>query len=389
MQVFEDVVIIGGGVIAASIAYFLQSSDSFAGSVLVIETEFDNNNSSWDIFHQQFSLPENMQMAQFAQEFLAGLNRFLRVEDNPVNVNYRENGYLFLVEDRDIPILYNMNSLHQQYGASVSLLDPEDLARGFPWLNNSDLAGGSLGLAGEGGLNAGFLRAAFREKARSLGVRFQTGELVDIAKGKNRVNSTTLSSGQTISFNMIINAAGTDSARIAHMAGINLPMEARKRQTFSFSSKVQLEESPVIVDPTGVHFRQDRNLFYAGYTSPRENDPSCVGTEIDYDVFEEHIWPVLSHRIPSFQKITMEKALSEHDTVNVFDQSPVLGSHPVLTNFYFANGFMGRSAQASPAVGRAIAELIDFGGYRTLDLSRFSFDRMVTGEAILEHTVLQ
>lgn len=173
MQVTEDVVIIGGGVIAASIAYFLRSSDNFDGSVLVIETKVDSQHSSWGGFHQQFSIPENIRIAQFAQEFLGELNRFLSVEDKPVNVDYQKNGYLFLVEDQDIPMLYSMNSFHQQHGVSISLLDPEDLSHGFPWLNISDLAGGSFGLSGEGGLNAEFLRNAFRQKPFHLGFDFK------------------------------------------------------------------------------------------------------------------------------------------------------------------------------------------------------------------------
>lgn len=389
MQVTEDVVIIGGGVIAASIAYFLQSSDSFNGSVLVIETEVNNRKSSWGGFHQQFSLPENIGMAQFAQEFLAELNRFLGIEDNPVNVHYRNNGFLFLVEDRDVPTLYSKNSLHQQHGLSVGLLDPVDLARGFPWLNSGDLAGGSLGLAGEGGLDVGMLRNAFRQKAISLGVRFQVGEIVNIVNSKDRVNKITLSNGQSICFNILINAAGTYSAKIAGLAGVSLPVESRKRQTFSFSCRAILEKIPIVVDPTGVHFRQEGNLFYAGCASQLKTDSNCTNADIDYDWFENHIWPVLSNRIPAFRKITMEKASSEHYACNVLDQSPVVGLHPELGNFYFANGFMGRSAQASPAVGRAVAELIIFRNYRTLDLSRFSFERLVTGKAILEHTVLQ
>ncbi|MEH6525635.1 MAG: FAD-binding oxidoreductase [Sneathiella sp.] len=389
MQVLEDIIIIGGGIIGTSIAYFLQSSDNFDGSVLVIETEAVSQGSSWGGFHQQFSIPENIQMAQFAQEFLGELNRFLSVEDKIVNVDYHSNEYLFLVENQDIPMLYSTNILHHQHGISVGLLDPEDLSQGFPWLNITDLAGGSLGLSREGGLNAERLRKAFRQKAISLGVRFQNGELIDIAKNNDLANAITLSTGQSIYFKTLVNAAGADSSRIASLAGINLPMESRKRQIFSFSCRMLLEKSPIVVDPTGVHFRHDGNLFYAGCVPPKDKDPNCSDTKIDYDLFEEYIWPILSYRVPAFQKITMEKARSEHYTYNVLDQSPVLGPHPEINNFYFANGFMGRSAQASPAIGRAIAELIIFGEYRSLNLSRFSFERMVTGEALFEHNALQ
>ncbi|MEH6548086.1 MAG: FAD-binding oxidoreductase, partial [Sneathiella sp.] len=186
-----------------------------------------------------------------------------------------------------------------------------------------------------------------------------------------------------------IACAVSDRDDIRIIAGLNLPMESRKRQIFSFSCRMLLEKSPIVVDPTGVHFRHDGNLFYAGCVPPKDKDPNCSDTKIDYDLFEEYIWPILSYRVPAFQKITMEKARSEHYTYNVLDQSPVLGPHPEINNFYFANGFMGRSAQASPAIGRAIAELIIFGEYRSLNLSRFSFARMVTGEALLEHNALQ
>ena len=55
-----------------------------------------------------------------------------------------------------------------------------------------------------------------------------------------------------------------------------------------------------------------------------------------------------------------------------------------MENFYFVNGFSGHGYQQSAGAGRAVAELIAFGSYRTLDLSWFSFDRIVSGEALLE-----
>jgi FAD-dependent oxidoreductase domain-containing protein 1 len=65
-----------------------------------------------------------------------------------------------------------------------------------------------------------------------------------------------------------------------------------------------------------------------------------------------------------------------------------LGPHPEVGNFYFANGFSGHGLQQSPAVGRAIAELIAYGAYRSLDLRRFGFERVVNNQPILELNVV-
>ena len=53
-----------------------------------------------------------------------------------------------------------------------------------------------------------------------------------------------------------------------------------------------------------------------------------------------------------------------------------------------ANGFSGHGLQQSPAIGRALSELITFGSYRTLDLRRFGYDRVLKGEAIREANVV-
>ena len=84
----------------------------------------------------------------------------------------------------------------------------------------------------------------------------------------------------------------------------------------------------------------------------------------------------------------MERAWAGHYAYNLLDQNAILGPHPEITNFYFANGFSGHGLQQSPAVGRAIAELITDGEYRSLDLSRFSYERIVTGHAISEHNIV-
>lgn len=73
---------------------------------------------------------------------------------------------------------------------------------------------------------------------------------------------------------------------------------------------------------------------------------------------------------------------------NTFDQNAIIGLHPLISNMYVATGFSGHGLQHSPAVGRAVAELILDGSFQTLDLSGFDFRRILTQEPMLERNVV-
>jgi len=59
-----------------------------------------------------------------------------------------------------------------------------------------------------------------------------------------------------------------------------------------------------------------------------------------------------------------------------------------VKNFLFANGFSGHGLQQSPAMGRGLSELIAYGGFRSLDLSPFGYERVVADRPFLEDAVI-
>ena len=392
MEATRDIVIIGGGVIGSSIAYFLKATPGFSGSVTVLEKdptyEFGSTARSWGGVRQQFSTPENILISRFTEEFLREITHYLGIDGSPVNVDFQERGYLFLAEEPHIPTLYANNVIQRSLGVNVGLLDQEDLKRGFPWLNVADLAGGSFGLSGEGWLDAYSLNQAFRKKAISLGVEYRAIAAAGLDVTEGKVTAVRLADASRIAPGAVVNAAGPAAAAVAGWIGIELPVRSRKRYAYSFSCREEITGCPLIVDPSGVHFRPEGRQFIAGCSPHPANDPDCTDFDVDYSWFEEHIWPILAHRVPAFESIRMERAWAGHYAYNLLDQNAILGPHPEITNFYFANGFSGHGLQQSPAVGRAIAELITDGEYRSLDLSRFSYERIVTGHAISEHNIV-
>ena len=77
-----------------------------------------------------------------------------------------------------------------------------------------------------------------------------------------------------------------------------------------------------------------------------------------------------------------------HYAYNVLDQNMILGCHTAIENLYFANGFSGHGLQQAPATGRGLSELIIYRGFRSLDLSPFSWDRVIKGQPFLERSIV-
>lgn len=387
-----DIVIIGGGVVGSAIAYFLSRNKTRDLSITVIEKDptyqVGSTARSAGGIRQQFSTPENIRISQFATDFLRNISQHLSVDGDPVDVSFTEGGYLFLAQDHQIPVLYNNHQIQSAEGVNVQLLDPDDLSRAFPWMSVSDLAGGSMGQDGEGWLDAYGLNQAFRKKAISQGAKFLSDEATGLAMDGSAVTGVNLKGKGLLPCGYLVNAAGARASEIANWAGIDLAVRPRKRFVYSFSCRTDIENCPLTIDPSGVYFRPEGHQFITGCSPTADRDPDCLDFDMDYSWFEEHIWPVLANRVPAFEAIKMENAWAGHYAYNLLDQNAVLGPHPEITNFFFANGFSGHGLQQAPAVGRALSELILEGRYQSLDLSRFSFERMISNSPVAEINVV-
>jgi len=350
-----DVAIVGGGVIGSAVAYFLAADPGFGGSIAVIERDPTYAAASTALsvgsVRQQFSTPENIRMSLFGAEFIAGIGEHLAVGDEAPDVGWHKAAYLFLATEKGRPILEANHAVQRENGAVNVLLSAAELAERFPWLRTDDLAAGSLGLEHEGWLDPYALLNAFRRKA-------------------------------------VVNAAGPHAGRVAGLAGIELPVRPRKRFVYVFDCRASLSVNQLVIDPSGVYFRPEGAQFIGGVSPPEEEDEDCLDLEVRYELFEERVWPVLAHRVPAFEELKLLRAWAGHYEYNTVDQNAILGAHPEIGNFYFANGFSGHGVQQAPAAGRAIAELIVDGRYRTLDLARFGYDRIVRNDPIRELNVV-
>ncbi len=391
-DVSSRVVVVGGGVIGSSIAYFLRASDPTV-SVTVIERDPTYARSSSALsaasIRQQFSTPLSVQMSLYGIEFLRSIGERLEVDGTQPSIDLHEGGYLFLATAAGLSTLRENHALQKRLGADISLLDREALQARFPWLNTEDLVAGAYGESGEGWFDGYGLVQALRKKAQVLGARYVTDEVTALHRDGKRVTQVVISNGETYACDVVVNAAGAWSRKIAEMVGVDIPVFARRRSIFNVSSPVRLERCPLLIDPTGVYFRPEGRTYICGTSPAADNDPDDLPLdEVDHALFEDVIWPTLANRVPGFEALRVENCWSGYYEYNVFDQNAIIGYHPDVDNCIFANGFSGHGLQQGPATGRGVSELILNGRYTTLDLSSLSFGRVLENQPIVEKNVV-
>ena len=305
---------------------------------------------------------------------------------------FREHGYLIMASAEGAPQLAENVALQQSMGADIALLAAPALGVRFPWLSAAGVAAGGLGLTGEGWFDPTSLANLFRKSAVAQGAAVIEDRVTGFGMGNGRVQSVALAGGGSIGCGQVVNAAGCWAGEVAALAGLALPVEPRKRYVYVIDCREAtpaLRQAPLSVDPSGVWFRPEGRFFLCGKSPGAEQEPPAGDLDaIDYGFFEEEVWPALAERVPAFESVKVVNAWAGYYDYNTLDQNAVIGPHPEVANLYFAAGFSGHGAQQAAAAGRAIAELIVGGAYRTIDLTRFGWRRIAEAAPLPERNVI-
>jgi glycine/D-amino acid oxidase-like deaminating enzyme len=392
-----DVVIVGGAMIGSSTAWFLSDNPDFNGTVLVVEKDPTYSNSSTahtnSCIRQQFSREINVKCSQFAAEFVKNLRHYMGNDERVPPLTIQNYGYMYLADNDDFAaVLRSNHAVQVAAGAGTKLMTADEIKRDYPFYNLEDIVLGSHNRIDEGYWDGGTVFDWFRRSAKERGVEYVAGEVVAMTKNAQgtRVQSVMLKSGEVIACGQVVNASGPRASVTARMAGIEVPVEPRKRYTYVFSAQSPLDrELPLTIDPLGVHMRQDGPKTYLAGCPP-DVDPAVDYDDfaMDHALWEDKVWPIIATRIPQFEAIKLVTSWVGHYAFNTLDQNAILGPHTVVENFFFVNGFSGHGLQQSPAMGRGTSELLTYGEYRTLDLSPFEFGRIERNEPFAEAAVI-
>lgn len=391
-----DVVIVGGAMYGSSVAWFLSNNPDFNGSVLVVERdqtyEFTSTAHTNSCIRQQFSNEVNIRISQFGAEFIKNFREFMGNDERVPDVILQSYGYMYLADNEQFAATLQDNQKTQaSLGAGTQYMTAEEIHRDYPFYKVDDIIGANHNLVDEGYFDGNTLFDWWRRSAKEKGVEYVTNEVMSMSLNAagTHVESVTLKNGDVINCGTVVNASGPRAVLTSRMAGIEIPVEPRKRYTFIFDAEQPLDRDlPLTIDPTGVHMRTDGQYYLAG--CPPDDDPAVDYNDFvqDHSIWEDKVWPIIANRIPQFEAIKLTNSWAGHYAFNTFDQNAIIGPHSKVENFIFVNGFSGHGFQQSPAMGRGVAEMITFGEYRSLDLSQFSFARIERGEKFDEKAII-
>lgn len=375
-----EIVIIGGGVVGASVAYHLTQRG--CRDVLILEREnalgLGSTGKATGGVRAQFETDINIQLSLYSLDFF---------RDWDVDCGYEPRGYVFLAtNDEQFEYLKRTSDRQRSLGyREVEIVGTAAIASMVSGLNCSDIVGGSFGPR-DGFIDPVAVMNGFLSNAIANGTRVQTlSEVLSIKTDSGRVTGLRTSFG-LVECERVVLCSGAWARDLASTAGIDLPVEPLRRQIVWARSTEPLPANlPMVIDMSnGFHFRPARDstdgLLFA---FPDRDEQASFSTEFDDD-FVEKVYEKARHRAPFLADVAVVRDKCRAGLYeNTPDHHAILGGCDIA-GLYFANGFSGHGVMHSPATGRALSEIMLDGESKFLDVSCLSIDRFARGELLHE-----
>ncbi|MFK5998573.1 MAG: FAD-binding oxidoreductase [Rhodobacterales bacterium] len=388
-----DVIIVGGAMMGASVAWFLSQNADFDGRILVVERDpsyqWASTSHTNSCLRQQFSLDTNIKISQYGYEFIDNFKENIGDMTAP-DISFHDFGYLYLADTDSFAKRLRCNQrLQNALGAGTQVLSRDQIAAKFPFYHLDDIVLGAHNPLNEGYFDGITVFDWWRRKAKSAGVEFIADAVVGLERNAHRITAVQLQSGQSLRCNHLVNCAGPRALELAKMSGLHIPVEPRKRFTFVFDAQKPLDRDlPLTIDPIGVHVRTDGAYYMAGCAPDDDCAVDYDDFDMDHSIWMDKAWPAIATRIPQFDAVKVINEWVGHYAYNTLDQNAIIGPHPDVDNFIFVNGFSGHGLQQSPAMGRGVSELITYGAYRSLDLTPLGCERIIENRPLTEQAVI-
>lgn len=363
-----DIVIIGGGIMGVSTAYYLAKRR--CADVVIMEKDLlaqASTGLSVGGIRQQFSHPANILLSQ---ESVKVYERFQ--EEFGVDINFYQVGYLFLAQKESTwKEFLSGAKIQRSYDVPVEIYSPEEIKDKWPYLNVSDLKGGSFG-PNDGYADPYLAAMGFAKVARNLGVRIEENtEVIGINIRGGKIQGVETNRG-SVAAPVVVDVAGAWGGKVARMVGFDLPVKPYRRQVFVTKAFDAIPRPvPMIIDmDVSFYFRGEETGILMGMSDPEE--PSSFKTNVDWDFLEKVIEAAIG-RVPVIEKAQVLRGWGGLYSVTP-DDNPIIGTLPGVEGFFCAVGFSGHGFQHGPAVGCLLSELI-LEGEANFDLRPFAYDR--------------
>lgn len=369
-----DVVVVGAGVIGASVAWHLRRLGVRA---LVLEREAAPGQGSTGRatggFRAQYGTAVNVRLSLLSREKLGSF-----AADTGVDPGYVPCGYLWLARSADgLEALRAAQAVQHAAGLSEArMLDPRQIREVNPHVSLDGVAGAAFcptdGYIRPLQILAGYLR----------GAEVRTGALVvALRRNGRRIEAVRLADGTEIAAGAVVDAAGPWAGPVARLAGVDLPVAPLRRQV---GATVETGALPADMPMTiwvddGFHLRvRDGRVLLLWPTPGDPRDPESVGVEPQW---LEGVRRIAAERVPALAGVAVDAGRS---WAGLYEMSPdrhaLLGRAPECDNLFLCNGSSGHGVMHAPALGQLAAELVVHGEARSLDVHALRPSRFAEGE---------
>ena len=380
-----EIVIIGGGIVGASIAYHLTCAG--CRDVVILERESHqgkgSTGKSMGGVRAQFSTPSSIRMSLYSIPFF-------RVFEERVGYpsGYGAQGYLLMAtSDRQMGYLRANVEIQKTAGLdTVQVVSVDEIARLVPQVRADDLMGGTF-CSTDGFVDPYSVMTGFTLRAEAQGARvYRDCEVTGIDRDSEGIAGVRTASGM-IATRSVVNATGAWSAQVAKMAGLDLPVEPLRRMLVPTEPFDKIShEAPMTIDlSTGFHFRPEGLGLLMAWCDPEEK--TSFNTNFDR-AFVEKVLTLGVARVPVLEEVAVNPSRAWAGLYEMTpDHHPILGAAPGIPGFFLASGFSGHGVMHSPATGKIMADLIlkgttDLIDARLLDYNRFAEGRMIQETAV-------
>lgn len=379
VQQSADVVVVGGGIIGLSVAFYL--SQTGIGKVLVVEKErFLGSGSTAKAaggIRAQFSNDVNIRLSMLSEEL------FVRFKDDTGwDAHFDQVGYLFLVStEPDAELFRRHVRLQQSLGLPVEILQPADIPRVAPHVRLDDILFGTFCPTDGLGDPHQFL-SGYEAASRARGVSIEPDCLVTSIQTVGGMVSGIITSKGTVATNRVINCAGAFAGQIARMAGSDLPVVPYRRQCVTTGPLDFVQPFfPMVVDvASGLYSHKESKGLLLGWAD--KSTPPGFDISIDPNYTDAIIERGLS-RIPQ-----LETAEIASQWAGLYETTPdhqaIIGWDSMIGGLFHATGFSGHGFMHAPAVGLITAQLLT-GKEPAIDIRDLSMSRF-SANAIVEET---
>ncbi len=378
---------IGGGIIGIASAYYLGRS----GAEVTLLEKGNLGNGSTDRanggIRAQFSSPVSARLSMESMEVWETFE-----EEFDTDIAYRRPGYMFLAREEETAERFEENVRKQnEVGVDSEMLDPDEAAELCPELYAENFVAASYSPA-DGFADPHLALQGFSTAADAAGVDIRTKtEAVDVRKDATGRVTGVETAEETLDADYMVNAAGPWAAKVAKLAGVDLPISPKRRQLMVADPDTPVDSSvPFTIDQDrGVHFRPERNgaVVCGGHFDEADPDMSPDGfpKQVSLD-WSAQVIEGLSDVAGNFGPETAVK----EGWAGLYSMTP--DHHPIIEEtipgFVVAAGFSGHGFMQSPAAGQLVSEIIVDGSPSLVDISSLTSDRFERGTRLEEGTVI-